>query len=266
MFTRRDIGKLAVGAGAVTLATPLRHARAQSRPTLTIAVDNLWSNMAPINGLATTSGRIFPNFYDALIERNFLDDPNGLKLEPKLATEWEQNGNVWTITIREGVKFHNGAELTAEDVAFTLSSDRLWGPKPSSREAGPSRRVQARGGHGQEHRRNRDGRPDPNVPGKLTGNIGFVVPKKYYLEVGVDKFGQAPIGTGPYKVTTFRSGEVMVLDAFDEYWGGPPPAQRLVWRIVPEFAARLAGVVSGEFDLSSTSRPTRRPSSRATGM
>ncbi len=249
MFTRRDIGKLAVGAGAVTLATPLRHARAQSRPTLTIAVDNLWSNMAPINGLATTSGRIFPNFYDALIERNFLDDPNGLKLEPKLATKWEQNGNVWTITIREGVKFHNGAELTAEDVAFTLSSDRLWGAKPFEPRGrsftGGFKRVEATGKNTVEIETEL---PDPNIPGKLTGNIGFVVPKKYYLEVGVDKFGQAPIGTGPYKVTTFRSGEVMVLDAFDEYWGGPPPAQRLVWRIVPEFAARLAGVVSGEFD------------------
>src|SRR5918998_4614646 len=243
MLTRRDMGKLALGAGAVTMATPLRHARAQSRPTLTIAVDNLWSNMAPINGLATTSGRIFPNFYDALIERDFLSDPNGLNLQPKLATKWEQNGNVWTITIREGVKFHNGAELTAEDVAFTLSSDRLWGPKPFEPRGrsftGGFKRVEATGKNTVEIETER---PDPNVPGKLTGNIGFVVPKKYYLEVGVDRFGQAPIGTGPYKVTTFRSGEVMVLDAFDEYWGGPPPAQRLVWRIVPEFAARLAGV------------------------
>jgi len=40
----------------------------------------------------------------------------------------------------------------------------------------------------------------------------------------------------------------MILDAFDDYWGGKPPAQRLVFKIVPEFAARLAGIVSGEFD------------------
>jgi peptide/nickel transport system substrate-binding protein len=127
-------------------------------------------------------------------------------------------------------------------VAFTLSSDRLWGAKPFEPRGrsftGGFKRVEATGKNTVEIETER---PDPNVPGKLTGNIGFVVPKKYYLEVGVDKFGQAPIGTGPYKVTTFRSGEVMVLDAFDEYWGGPPPAQRLVWRIVPEFAGTPRG-------------------------
>ena len=68
MFTRRGFGKLALGAGAVSLATPLRYGRAADRPVLTIAVDNLWQTMSPINGLSTTSNRIFPNFYEALIE------------------------------------------------------------------------------------------------------------------------------------------------------------------------------------------------------
>jgi len=249
MFTRRDLGKLAAGAGAATVATPLRFARAQNRPALTIAVDNLWANMAPINGFATTSNRIFPNFYDALVERDFRSDPNGLTLAPKLATKWEQNGNVWTFTLREGVKFHNGAEMTAEDVAFTLSPERLWGQKPFEPRGrtftAGFKRVEATGRNTIEIE---TARPDPYIPGKLSGNIAFVVPKPYYLEVGVERFGQAPIGTGPYKVTTFRSGEIMVLDAFEDYWGGPPPASRLTWRIVPEFAARLAGIVSGEFD------------------
>ena len=249
MFTRRGFGKLALGAGAVSLATPLRYGRAADRPVLTIAVDNLWQTMSPINGLSTTSNRIFPNFYEALIERDYLSDPNGLALQPKLATKWERNGTVWTIELRQGVKFHDGTDMTAEDVAFTLGADRLWGPKPfeprgKTFTAG-FKRVEATGPHTIEIE---TATPDPNVPGKLTGNIGLVVPKKYYLEVGVDRFGQAPIGTGPYKVTTFRSGEVMVLDAFDGYWGDPPPARQLVWKIVPEFAARLAGLVSKEFD------------------
>src|SRR5687767_14405077 len=101
MFTRRGFGKLALGAGAVSLATPLRHGRAADRPVLTIAVDNLWQTMSPINGLSTTSNRIFPNFYEALIERDYLSDPNGLALQPKLATKWERNGTVWTIELRQ---------------------------------------------------------------------------------------------------------------------------------------------------------------------
>lgn len=249
MFTRRQVGQLIAGAGAASLALPVRHGLAAARPTLTIAVDNLWQTMAPINGISTSSRRIFPNFYDTIVERDYISDPNGLKLGPKLATKWEQHGNVWSLQLREGVKFHDGTEMTAEDVAFTLSADRLWGPKPfeprgKTFTAG-FKRVSATGKHMLEIETER---PDPYIPGKLTGYIGFVVPRKAYLEAGVEKFGQMPIGTGPYKVTTFRSGEVMVLDAFDEYWGGPPPAQKLVWKIVPEFAARLAGIVSGEFD------------------
>ena len=249
MLTRRQLGKTAAGAALITSAAPLRFARAADRPTLTIAVDNLWSTMAPINGIANTSLRIFPNFYERLIERDYVNDPNGLRFKPKLAEKWEQNGNVWNITVRQGVKFHNGQEVTAEDVAFTLSAERLWGDKPIEPRGktftGGFKRVEATGRYTVEIE---TVRPDPNIPGKLTGYIGMVVPKKYYLEQGVEKFGQAPIGAGPYKVTTFRSSEVMILDAFDDYWEGPPPAQRLVFRIVPEFAARMAGLVSREYD------------------
>lgn len=249
MLTRRDLHKLA-GLGAMASVLPIgRRARGQERPTLTIAVDNLWPTLATISGIATTTRRIFPNFYDKLIERDYISDPNGLTLQPKLATSWERSGTVWSLQIREGVRFHNGAELTAEDVAFTLGADRLWGPKPfeprgKTFTAG-FKRVEATGRHTVEIETESE---DPNIPGKLTGYIGFVVPKAYYLERGVDGFGQAPIGTGPYKVNTFRSGEILVLDANDDYWEGPPPAQQLRWQIVPEFSARMAGLVSGEFD------------------
>ena len=128
MLSRRDFSKLTIG---TALASGIPHtASAQGRPTLTIAVDNLWSTMSPINGISTTSLRIFPNFYERLIERDYINDPNGLVLKPKIATKWEQKGKVWHLDIRQGVKFHNGEEVTAEDVAFTLGADRLWGPKP----------------------------------------------------------------------------------------------------------------------------------------
>src|SRR6185437_13967047 len=91
-------------------------------------------------------------------------------------------------------------------------------------------------------------RPDPLIPGKLTGYIGYVVPKKYYLDVGVEQFGQKPIGAGPYKINSYRRDEAMVLDAFEGYWGTPAPARQLIWKVVPEFSARMAGMVSGEFD------------------
>lgn len=249
MLNRRDFGKTAAGAAALAAATTLAAQAQAARPTITVAVDNLWPTMAPVNGIANTSLRVFPNFYARVIERDYASDANGLKFKPMIATKWEQKGAVWHFDIRQGVKFHNGEELTAEDVAFTLSAERLWGDKPIEPRgktfAAGFKRVQATGKYTLEIETER---PDPNVPGKLTGYIGMVVPKKYYLEQGVDKFGQAPIGAGPYKVTTFRSSETLVLDAFDDYFDGRPPAQRVIFKIVPEFAARMAGLVSGEFD------------------
>lgn len=255
MLNRRTFGKY-TGASALAMMVPAGRVLAADRPTITIAVDNLWANINTINGISTTTRRFFPDIYSHLVERDYIADPEGLVLKPGLATEWTQNGNVWTLKLREGVKFHNGEAMTAEDVAFTLGPERLWGETPFEPRGKTFTegfvRVEAVGDLTVEIETATE---DPYIPGKLTGYIGFVVPKAHYLEVGVDAFGQAPVGTGPYKVTLFRSGEVLEMEAFDDYWEGPPPAAKLVWKIVPEFAARMAGLVSGEFDFI-TNLPT----------
>ena len=132
MITRRDFGAYTLGAGAATLILPTRWAKAQgaARPTVTIAVDNLWANINTVNGISTTTRRFFPNIYSHLVERDYIADEQGLTLKPGVATEWAQNGKVWTLKLREGVKFHNGETMTAEDVAFTLGPERLWGAEP----------------------------------------------------------------------------------------------------------------------------------------
>src|SRR5262249_45621618 len=79
--------------------------------------------------------------------------------------------------------------------------------------------------------------------------LGYIVPKEAYLAAGPAAFGQNPIGTGPYRVTKFDPTERVELEAFDDYWGGRPPAAHATFLVVPEFSARLAGMVSGEFDM-----------------
>lgn len=247
----RNLLRAAVAVLVAALA-PLGSAFAQAdgRPDLVVAVDNLWPTMEPVNGISTTGGRVHPSIYDTLLRRKFVGDPAGVEKEPMLATKVEQTSpTVWRVTLREGVKFHDGTTMTADDVAFTLSSERLWGDKPMAPRgktfARGFKRVEATGPLTVEIETTA---PDPTVPDKLALMIAYVVPKEAYLRMGPDQFGLRPIGTGPYRVVSFNSGDAIKLEAFDGYWGGRPPAKSLTFKIVPEFSARLAGLVSGEFD------------------
>lgn len=251
MITRRTLNKSLMSVSALALASAPTALIAQDRPAIRIAVDNLWRTMAPLNGLSTTGNRININFYEALTEVDWFNDPSGATVIPKLALSWERDGNVWQFKLREGVMFHHGEEMTAEDVAFTLSHERLraddaYEPRGAIFSSNIVR-VEAVDRYTVEIETDS---PDPNMAQKLSNHHAKVVPKAHYLEVGVDAFGQMPIGTGPYKVTLFRPGEVMTMDAFEDYWGDQPAAASLEWRIVPEYAGRIAGVVAGDYDFA----------------
>ena len=221
-----------------------------SRPDLVIAVDGLFRTMEPIDGNSTNGNRIHLNFYDQLVGRNFLEDPEGGELVPALAESWEQTSDtVWRFNLRDDVLFHNGEPMTADDVAFSLSAERIWGEDAlvpaGTRYTDGFERVEAIDDHTVEIELSA---PDPNLPYRFITPLGYIVPRDYYLEVGPEQFGQEPIGTGPYQVTSFDASDHIRLEAFDDYWGGTPPAASLEFRIVPEFSARLAGMVADEFD------------------
>lgn len=224
---------------------------AQDRPEITIAVDNLWETMDPVIGISTSGARVHYNVFDTLIARNRWEDPDGATLVPQLATKWERKTPmIWEFTLREGVKFHDGHVMDAEDVAFSMSEERLWGDKPlaprGKRYAANIIRVEATGPLTVEVELDI---ADPTFPNRLATPLGFVLPEHYYTEVGTDAFGQMPMGTGPYKVVSFDPSTELTAVAFDDYWNGPVPAESLNFRIVPEFSTRFAGLVSGEFDI-----------------
>lgn len=232
----------AFGAGA---------ASAQDRPSMIFAVDNLWPTMDPVAGISTTGGRVHWNLFDTLLRRNLHADENGTELIPWLATKWERSSpTVWTITLRDDVKFHDGKPMTAEDVAFSMSEKRIWGDKPEAprgkRYARGIVRVEATGPNTVEIE---TASPDPAFANRLVTPLGFVLPKHYYEEIGPDAFGQAPVGTGPYKLVSFDPSDKLVAVANDNWWAGKPPAAEITWKVVPEYSTRYAGLAAGEFDM-----------------
>ncbi|MEQ3624800.1 MAG: ABC transporter substrate-binding protein [Celeribacter sp.] len=236
--------------GAVATVVP---ASAQERPDIVVAVPGIYRTMEPIEGNSTNGSRIMPNIFDQIVTRNFAEDPEGAELRPSLATEWEQVDDLtWRFKIREGVQFHNGATMTAEDVAFSIGEERVWGDDAlvpiGKRYTDSFASVEAIDPTTVEIKTDVN---DPNLPFRFITPLGYVVPKDYYLEVGAEAFGQAPIGTGPYMVEGYDATGFIKLAAFDDYWGGTPPLNSVEFRAVSEYSARIAGVVADDFQMMS---------------
>ena len=79
---------------------------------------------------------------------------------------------------------------------------------------------------------------------------GWIVQRESVEDVGDDGFRKAPIGAGPYKFVSFTPGVELVLEAFDGSWRKPPSVKRLVLKVIPDEATRLAALKAGEVDIA----------------
>jgi peptide/nickel transport system substrate-binding protein len=85
--------------------------------------------------------------------------------------------------------------------------------------------------------------------GSPATGAAWIVPKKYVEKVGDDGFKKAPVGAGPYKFVSFTPGVELVMEAFDGYWRKTPSVKRLVFKVIPDEATRLAALKRGEVDI-----------------
>lgn len=90
--------------------------------------------------------------------------------------------------------------------------------------------------------------PAPTLLASLS--VNEIVPPDYVEEVGDKEFAQAPVGTGPFTFKEWVRNERVVLNAYDEYWGGRPKVDNLVFRPVPEVSARIAALQSGDVQIA----------------
>lgn len=196
---------------------------------------------------------VIRNIFDGLVTRTHKSE-----VVPELAESWRKVDNVtYIFTLREGLLFHNGDPVTAEDVAFTFSrvlSPNAVGGYSSPRKdlLGPLEKVEAI-----DARQVRFILKKP-FPLFLQALVHFqVVPKKYIQEVGDKKFGEEPVGAGPFKFVQNRYGGEVVLERFDAYYGGSPdlppvgPARvrRAVFKAMPDTVTRSEALFSGEVSI-----------------
>src|SRR5207248_1954677 len=152
----------------------------------------------------------------------------------------------YDFVLRQGVKFHNGDPVTAEDVKFSF--ERYRGTSHDLLKS----RVAAIETPDARHVRFKLNKPWPDFLtfyASATG-AGWIVPKKYVEKVGDDAFKKAPVGAGPYKFVSFTPGVELVMETFDGYWRKTPSVKRLVLKSIPDESTRLAALKRGEVDIA----------------
>jgi peptide/nickel transport system substrate-binding protein len=219
-------------------------ASAQSAKTLTIAQgfdpQTLWPNGTTASDNLNAGG--------AIIESLLWTNPATGKNEGLLAESWEQlSPTSVKLNLRKNVKFSNGEPLNADAVihSFKIFMDPKQAPAYANYASALDRAEKVDDQTVIIHTKH------PYPPFELMLTQVYVTPPAYWNSVGLDAFGQKPIGTGPFKLTEWVKDNRLVMEINGDYWGkGPTGIDRVIWRPVPDDTSRVAGFVTGEYDLA----------------
>jgi peptide/nickel transport system substrate-binding protein len=215
---------------------------------------------------AETPGIITPFMILYALHDGLVKPMPGNQMAPSLAESWtaSKDGLTYEFVLRQGVTFHNGDPVTAEDVKFSFeryrgASAALFKARVARVDAVDARRVRFT---------LKQAWPDflTFYATPATG-AAWIVPKKYVEKVGDEGFKKAPVGAGPYRFVSFKPGVELVLEAYERYWRKTPSVKTLVLRVIPDESTRLAALKRGEVDVAySVTGPLAEELKRTPGL
>jgi len=213
---RRVLTLLAVAGLAAGLALP---AGAQPAGRVVIAQGVDPTTLDPQNHEETPAYNVLLNLYDTLLFRD-----KDLKIIPWLAESWRVvNPTTWEFKIRRGAKFHNGEDVDADAVKFSL--ERLINPDLKMRQAPNFTLIDRIEAPDKSTVRILTKKPFPTLENQLALR-GAIVPPKYFKEKDGAHLAKNPVGSGPYKFVKWAKDEAITLEANERWWGGAPVAVR----------------------------------------
>ncbi len=171
-----------------------------------------------------------------------------------LAESWENvDDTTWSFKLKEGVKFHNGDDLTAEDVKFTLErvakDDTLL-------EYGNYKQIKEVKVKSDYEFDIVTAAPEPALLNRLSRLGSGILPKNYIENEGWEVFLKEPVGTGPYKFKEWKKDDRLTLVANADYFGEAPKWEELVFRSIPEDSTRVSELLTGGVDIAVNIPPT----------
>jgi peptide/nickel transport system substrate-binding protein len=217
---------------------------------LIVALDGAILTLDPAMHRDRRTETVVRNMFDGLVTRT-----TDMEVVPELAESWDiVSPTEYVFNLRRGVTFHNGDPFNADDVVFTferiLTEGAISGQSsPRKGLLGPLAKVEKIDDYKVKFTLNN---PWPVFLKMLPHQQ--IVPKKYIEQNGDAYFAENPIGTGPFKFQGGNINEQVIMERFDNYYGGshliPPvgPARvdRAIFRIVPESATRVALLRAGD--------------------
>lgn len=224
--------------------------------TIVVALAGAPTTLDPADHRSRQSETVIRNMFDGLVTR---DTTNGVHLELAESAELIDD-TTWEFKLQQGVKFHDGSEMTADDVVFTFNriilENQIEYPEahtsPRKGLIAPLESVEKVDDYTVRFHLSA-----PWPPAMQLFVHQQIVPMAYLEEVGTEGFVENPIGAGPFRFIEGQLDDQVVLERFDDYWGGsatlPPvgPAcvDRAIFRVIPEASTRVAALLAGEVDI-----------------
>lgn len=210
--------------------------RKNSRPagTLVISVEKNPVSFDPLRGtLDAVTAHILQLIYDPLVRKN-----DRFEIVPNIADfEVSEDQKTYTFTLKHGVKFHNGRELTSKDVKYTF--DQLLADSPLKGAFQKLSGIEIVDSHTLVFHA-KEAFPD---------FLGSCVALGIMPDDSAATIAAHPVGTGPFRFTSFLETQEMRLDAFNDYWNGQPSIRHVLIKVVPDASVRQLEILNHSVDL-----------------
>jgi peptide/nickel transport system substrate-binding protein len=235
---------------------------AMGAPSAVWAQDLAIASSAPVTSIDPHYHTFGPNAsaHRHIYERLLTRDAEG-NLVPETATGWRLiDDTTWEFKLRD-VKFHNGAPLTVEDVAYSINR------VPKVKNSPASFQIYTRAVTGHEIIDSRTIRLKTATPYPLLAvdlSQIFIIPRSLGDEPATEDFnnGKNAIGSGPYRFVSYRPGDRVEMERFDGYWGAKPHWAKVNYRIISNDGARTAALLAGDVGIIEFVPPQDLPNLR----
>ena len=230
--------------------TTTTEAAPEEPESVAVGLGNMPPSGMPYLGAGSPGQYVWSNIFDGLTRIG----PDGAP-EPWLAESWTvaDDNLTWTFSLRSGVTFSNGEALDAAAVEATFA-EILSEEGRATYSANANNYSFVASVTAVDDTTVEIVTDTPNVLLPSAISIAYILPPAYFAEAGAEGFAQAPIGSGPYTVTEWGDDRI-TLDAWDGSWRGAPGVPTVEYVNLPDPAARVQALQSGQIDVAQSPSP-----------